>query len=103
MMESYSDLILKLVDEIIASLGDLLKAPEAPVDPCTSHLGLHTEPWRNLVSSFFDALFESCVQAIALVDDRKRHEALLKSLRTSKWIGGVLGAERISMILEEIN
>ena len=103
MMESSSDLILKLVDEIIASLGDLLKAPEAPVDPCTSHLGLHAEPWRNLVSSFFDALFESCVQAIALVDDRKRHEALLKSLRTSKWIGGVLGAERISMILEEIN
>jgi hypothetical protein len=103
LIDSSSDLVSKLVDEIGLAAQELLKSQESPINPDLSFLGIEPNTWKNLVASFFDVVLESCVQAIALLDDRKRHETLIKSVKSSKWIEGLLGRSRINQILEEIN
>lgn len=103
LIESSSELVLKLVDEIVKALSDILKSAESPIDPDASILDLPKEKWRVFVSSFFDVLLESCVQAIALIDDRRRQEAVQKSVKASRWVEDLLGKQRVNQILEEIN
>jgi hypothetical protein len=97
MIESSSDMILKLADDIVMSLAELLKLPENPVKISALELGGDV-----MVRAVLDMLVESCVQAIALVDERNRQGVLVRHVKSCSWLNSVVSSKRIETILEEL-
>lgn len=98
--DSSTETIEKLADEIVHSFMEYLTMGVCPVNVDKSFIGL--SEWRSVVTAAVDVVAESCVQAVALVDDRKRQELLVKHMRNCQWLNQLLGQRRVETILEEI-
>ena len=96
MLESSNEVVLKLADDIVMSLVELLKGSVCPIEILALELN------DQIVKAVVDVVVESCVQAIALVDDRKRHEVLVRNIRGCQWLASTIGSKRIETILEEL-
>ena len=102
LVDSTSEMIHKLVDEIVNTVVEYLKANECPIDPSRSAVSIEADVWKRIATSGLDVLIESCVQAVALVDDRKRQQLVLKSVESCNWVKEVVGRTRLQQVLEEI-
>ena len=102
LIDSSTEMIVKIVDDIILSLQELLKSSECPVNMNVAFSQIDSFLHRKVVVAVLDVVVESCIQALALIDDRKRQEYVVRSVKESPWLNRVLSSKRIEAILEEI-
>lgn len=103
LIDSATQMIGKLIDDIIGLLNEYLSNSDCPIDlrgPCA--LGTDSELWRKIATTLIDVVLESSVQAIALVDDRQKQVNMLKSVQSCQWVRETLSKARVNEILEEI-
>ena len=103
LIDSSTQMIGKLIDDIIGLLSEYLSNSECPIDlrgPCA--LGTESELWRKIGTTLIEVVLESSVQAVALVDDRQKQVNILKSVESCRWVRGTLSKARVNEILEEI-
>jgi hypothetical protein len=102
LIDSSNEMIVKIVDDIILSLQELLKSPECPINLNDPFSQIDRTIHRKIVIAVIDVVVESCIQAVALVDDRKRQDLVLRSVNDSPWLKQILPSKRIDSILDEI-
>ena len=102
LIDTTSEMVVKMSDDIIAGVSEVLKGNECPIDLTKSVSGIDEDVWTKIVTALIDVLLESSVQAVALVDDRRRQETLHNSIKTNAWVPSILGNKRVAEILEEI-
>ena len=100
LIESTNEMINKLIDDMMSSLGEYLKSKETPINHDKSFLDI--DQWPQVANAIIDVVIESSVQALAVCDDRKRQNALVKQIRSCSWIPQFIDEPRIEQILEDI-
>jgi hypothetical protein len=102
MIETSSASIRKLADEIVEAMSEFLQAAHSPINPDQSHIGLETGTMRSITKASIENVVELCVEALALVDDRKRQQVLEDNIRGSVWLNRLISQKRIDEILQEL-
>jgi len=102
LIDSTTEMVTKMTDDIVKSVAEYVEGDVCPLDCRRSVLGIDEHAWGKIVSGLIDVLLESSVQAIALVDDKKKQEFLRSAVAGSKWVHAVLPKNRLGEILEEI-
>jgi len=102
LIDTTSEMVVKMSDDIIGGVCEVLKGNECPIDVHKTVLGLEGDLWKKIVTALIDVLLESSVQAVALVDDKRRQETLLNAINSNTWVASILGKKRVGEILEEI-
>jgi hypothetical protein len=100
LIDSSNEMINRLIDDILTTLGEYLKSKQCPIDNERSVLEI--ADWQQISSAVIDVVLDSTVQAIAACDDRKRQNTLVKQIKACSWTSRFLNESRIEQLLEEI-
>ena len=102
LIDTTLEMVVKMSDDIISGVSEVVSSDECPIDLGKSVVGIERNLWGRIGTALIDVLLESSVQAVALVDDRRRQETLLHAVKSSPWLLSVLSEKRLREILEEI-